>query len=180
MYASLFDQLSDLERGAVAALLGATDGPGFRTYLRETPPIAEPFVLGEAARSYLRARLKALHDHGFFATQDGKEQRLADLVRDMAQRFEPLDPLAVRARELVNIGLDSASRTGLQDVARVIREAPDLITWARYSIRYNDGRAQQAQDFMDKLKINGREIAGADLDTLMWVLAAIEYADKNN
>lgn len=54
---SLFHQLDAAERECVALVIGATDSDGFRNLLRDTPAIAVPFNLGDAAYAYLVARL---------------------------------------------------------------------------------------------------------------------------
>jgi hypothetical protein len=65
---SLLNQLRDgtddngkLKIAAVGLLVGVDEpGPSFRNYLRETPDIAVPFTIGDAARAYLQQRAYAL------------------------------------------------------------------------------------------------------------------------
>lgn len=68
---TLFEQLDIVERGAVACLIGASDEAAFRNYLRDTPGIAEPFTMGDAAQAYLAARLVALR-LGQMEAKDGR------------------------------------------------------------------------------------------------------------
>ncbi len=61
-----------------------------------------------------------------------------------------------------------------------IKSDQTLLRWARWSIRYNTTREQQARDFMDKLQSNRVQLEGASLLTLQAALAAIEKHDKEN
>lgn len=61
----------------------------------------------------------------------------------------------------------------VKKVTTRIQNDSELLTWARGSIRYNDGRAQQARDFIAKLKNNGVTLI-ASVDTIKGALSAIE------
>jgi hypothetical protein len=52
---NLYDQLSNLERESVAAILGFNfTAPGFNGFLREIPEFTETFCIGDAVDAYLK------------------------------------------------------------------------------------------------------------------------------
>jgi hypothetical protein len=57
-----------------------------------------------------------------------------------------------------------------------IRADADLLEWARYSIRYNGTRMQQAYDFDAKLKLNGVPLL-FNTQALAMALAKLEKTD---
>jgi hypothetical protein len=66
-YRNAYEQLTEdtisgrTQLDAVGLLVGVdTPGPSFRNYLRDIPPLAEDWTMGDMARAYLRARLAAL------------------------------------------------------------------------------------------------------------------------
>lgn len=63
-------------------------------------------------------------------------------------------------------------------LVKIIKDDEQLLSWARYSIRFNGRRADQANDFVGKLNAHKIEIAGASGNTLGPVLAQIEKDDK--
>ena len=64
--ANLFTQLCDVEITVVGLLVGIdTPGPSFRNYLRDMPPMAGDYTMGDVARAYLAHRLAVLTAKSF-------------------------------------------------------------------------------------------------------------------
>lgn len=60
-----------------------------------------------------------------------------------------------------------------------IKEDSILLSWARYSIRFNSRREDQARDFIDKLRWNRRKLPGATLTAVKAALRKIESTDRD-
>lgn len=67
-----------------------------------------------------------------------------------------------------------------KNLVATIKADEQLLSWARFSIRYNGTRAAQANDLIAKLNAHAIIISGASGNTLMPVLAQIEKDDRNN
>lgn len=71
-------------------------------------------------------------------------------------------------------------RASIRLLVEAIERDEQLSSWARYSIRYNDQREQQARDFMSKLTANGRPIPGITLAATKAALVEIDRTGKEN
>lgn len=60
---------------------------------------------------------------------------------------------------------------------RVINADPKLLEWARYSIRYNESREQQAIDFIGKVRWNKHP--AADRLTVSGVRRALPQIERD-
>lgn len=60
MMKTLFEQLGEVQRSALAGLIGAEDCAPFRNHLREMTALEDGFSLGDAARAYLKSRIEYL------------------------------------------------------------------------------------------------------------------------
>lgn len=93
MARTVYDQLTDDEREAVAAIIGGTDCVGFRINLREIPELPGSFTLGEIARAYLLAQLAKLDNGARSEVVDGVATRYGALLaekrnKDAARGFD--------------------------------------------------------------------------------------------
>lgn len=105
---TLFDQLDEAERGAVACLIGADrQSSNFECILRHTPAIPAPFCMGDAARAYLVGRLAYLH---MISLRSESEMRRA--LNECAFAIESFAHLQGREQELLPIAERARAAAG--------------------------------------------------------------------
>lgn len=63
-------------------------------------------------------------------------------------------------------------------VLATIKGDEEFLRWARYSIRFNSKREDQAIDFLFKLRWNRRDIEGSNIKTISAALAEISKEDR--
>lgn len=61
-----------------------------------------------------------------------------------------------------------------------INRDEQLLSWARYSIRFNDRRQEQARDFLSKLRMHKRVLPGLSEAGAKIVLSEIDRIDRNS